>query len=67
MANVAATPTTVRQLRQLGYEVVVESGAGDRASFPDEGFVDGAVSCPVDVACRAISIKDLSDWQVASR
>ena len=26
--RVAATPTTVKQLRQLGYEVVVEPGAG---------------------------------------
>ena len=42
--RVAATPTTVRQLRQLGYEVVVEPGAGDRADFPDEGFVDAGAS-----------------------
>jgi H+-translocating NAD(P) transhydrogenase subunit alpha len=38
--RVAATPATVKQLRGLGYEVVVESGAGDRAAFPDQGFVD---------------------------
>jgi H+-translocating NAD(P) transhydrogenase subunit alpha len=38
--RVAATPTTVKQLRQLGYEVVVEPGAGDRADFPDQGFAD---------------------------
>jgi NAD(P) transhydrogenase subunit alpha len=38
--RVAATPATVRQLRQLGYEVVVEPGAGERADYPDEGFVD---------------------------
>ncbi len=42
--RVAATPTTVGQLRQLGYEVVVEPGAGDRADFPDEGFVDAGAS-----------------------
>ena len=30
----------VRQLQLLGYEVVVESGAGDRALFPNEGFVE---------------------------
>jgi H+-translocating NAD(P) transhydrogenase subunit alpha len=38
--RVAATPTTVKQLRQLGYDVVIEPGAGDRADFPDQGFVD---------------------------
>jgi proton-translocating NAD(P)+ transhydrogenase subunit alpha len=38
--RVAATPTTVGQLLKLGYEVVVESGAGDRSDFPDEAFVD---------------------------
>ena len=31
-------------MRQLGYEVVVEPGAGDRADFPDEGFVDAGAS-----------------------
>jgi H+-translocating NAD(P) transhydrogenase subunit alpha len=41
---VAATPTTVKQLRQLGYDVVVEPGAGDRASFPDQGFVDAGAT-----------------------
>ena len=38
--RVAATPTTVKQLRALGYDVVVEPGAGDRADFPDRGFVE---------------------------
>ena len=36
--RVAATPTTVGQLLKLGYEVVVESGAGDRSDFPDQSF-----------------------------
>jgi NAD(P) transhydrogenase subunit alpha len=35
---VAATPTTVRQLTALGYDVVVETGAGGAASFPDDGY-----------------------------
>ena len=38
--RVAATPTTVAQLLKLGYEVVVAPGAGERADFPDEAFVD---------------------------
>ena len=42
--RVAATPATVKQLLQLGYEVVVEPGAGDRADFPDQGFVDAGAT-----------------------
>ena len=42
--RVAATPATVKQLRQLGYEVVVEPGAGAGASFPDEGFVEAGAT-----------------------
>src|SRR3978361_2404475 len=37
--RVAATPTTVAQLIKLGYDVVVESGAGAKASFADEQYV----------------------------
>ena len=36
--RVAATPKTVEQLRGLGYEVVVEFGAGARASFADAAY-----------------------------
>jgi H+-translocating NAD(P) transhydrogenase subunit alpha len=42
--RVAATPATVGQLRKLGYEVVVEPGAGERADFPDEAFVDAGAT-----------------------
>ena len=38
--RVAATPTTVKQLRALGYEVVVEPDAGKNADFPDQVFAD---------------------------
>ncbi len=37
--RVAATPSTVEQLVKLGYDVVVESGAGALASFADEQYV----------------------------
>lgn len=37
--RVAATPATVSQLLKLGYDVVVEGGAGEAASFPDEAYV----------------------------
>ena len=38
--RVAATPTTVAQLSGLGYDVVIESRAGLRASFPDRAYAD---------------------------
>ena len=38
--RVAATPQTVGQLIKLGYDVLVESGAGVAASFSDEAFVE---------------------------
>ena len=42
--RVAATPTTVGQLQKLGYEVVVAPQAGERADFPDEGFVEAGAT-----------------------
>jgi proton-translocating NAD(P)+ transhydrogenase subunit alpha len=36
--RVAATPQTIAQLIKLGYEVVVESGAGAASSFSDAAF-----------------------------
>lgn len=36
--RVAATPITVRALRKLGYEVVVQHDAGRRASFTDAAY-----------------------------
>lgn len=42
--RVAATTNTVRQLIKLGFEVAVESGAGEGASFTDELYVDAGAS-----------------------
>ena len=42
--RVSATPATVRQLVGLGYEVVVETGAGARSSFSDEAYVDAGAT-----------------------
>src|SRR5689334_23389510 len=42
--RVAATPATVGQLLKLGYEVVVAPGAGERADFPDEAYVDAGAT-----------------------
>ncbi|WP_308471425.1 hypothetical protein [Arthrobacter sp. Y81] len=36
--RVAATPVTVGKLLELGYEVVVEKGAGEAASFRDDAY-----------------------------
>lgn len=36
--RVAATPDSVRELTKLGYEVAVESGAGQQASFSDDAY-----------------------------
>ncbi|HET8765831.1 MAG TPA: Re/Si-specific NAD(P)(+) transhydrogenase subunit alpha, partial [Pedococcus sp.] len=43
--RVAATPKTVGQLVGLGYDVVVERGAGARASFPDEAYAAAGATC----------------------
>jgi len=37
--RVSATPKTVPALIKLGYEVVVEKGAGARADFPDSEYI----------------------------
>ncbi|GAA1586974.1 Re/Si-specific NAD(P)(+) transhydrogenase subunit alpha [Kribbella sancticallisti] len=37
--RVAATPATVVELVKLGYDVVVEPGAGALSSFPDDAYV----------------------------
>jgi proton-translocating NAD(P)+ transhydrogenase subunit alpha len=42
--RVAATPQTVGQLLKLGYQVVVESGAGAASSFSDEAFTDAGAT-----------------------
>ncbi|HVV12596.1 Re/Si-specific NAD(P)(+) transhydrogenase subunit alpha [Amycolatopsis sp.] len=42
--RVAATPATVSQLLKLGYDVVVEPGAGAAASFSDEAYTEAGAS-----------------------
>ncbi|MEU5047569.1 Re/Si-specific NAD(P)(+) transhydrogenase subunit alpha, partial [Streptomyces griseorubiginosus] len=43
-ARVATTPATAAQLLKLGYEVVVERGAGAASSFPDEAYVEAGAA-----------------------
>jgi NAD(P) transhydrogenase subunit alpha len=42
--RVAATPKTVEQLRGLGYDVMVESGAGVAADFSDDAYATAGAS-----------------------
>ncbi|CAM3446498.1 Re/Si-specific NAD(P)(+) transhydrogenase subunit alpha [Nocardioides dubius] len=42
--RVAATPATVVQLAKLGYEVIVESGAGEASSFSDQAYVEAGAT-----------------------
>ncbi|GGC55814.1 Re/Si-specific NAD(P)(+) transhydrogenase subunit alpha [Hoyosella rhizosphaerae] len=42
--RVAATPATVGQLMKLGYDVVVESGAGELSNFSDVAYADAGAS-----------------------
>jgi NAD(P) transhydrogenase subunit alpha len=52
--RVAATPTTVTKLVALGYDVVVETGAGAASSFPDEAYAaSGATVGTTDEAWQA--------------
>ena len=36
--RVAATPETVKKLQKLGFEILIESGAGSAANFSDEAY-----------------------------
>jgi len=51
--RVAATPKTVSQLRGLGYDVVVQAGAGAAASYPDAAYA----------AEGATIVKDAAVWK----
>lgn len=42
--RVAATPATVIQLKKLGYDVLVEAGAGESSSFRDEAYVEAGAT-----------------------
>ena len=68
--RVAATPTTVAQLRKLGYHVFVETGAGLGASFDDDAYrevggviVDNAWNRDIVLAVGAPSDAQLLDMR----
>ena len=47
-SRVAATPNTVTQLTKLGFTVVIESGAGKKANFTDEAYVEAGATITKD-------------------
>ncbi|MCA8886218.1 MAG: NAD(P)(+) transhydrogenase (Re/Si-specific) subunit alpha, partial [Hyphomonadaceae bacterium] len=46
--RVAATPETVKKIVGLGHTVMVEAGAGARASFPDEQYTNAGAELSAD-------------------
>ncbi len=55
--RVATTPEVVTQLKKLGYDVAIESGAGDRASFSDKVYE--AAGC--EIVSSAAELWEQSD------
>jgi len=52
--RVAAVPETVHKIRKLGYEVMIEAGAGDAAAFADGTYAEaGATIVPNAAALYA--------------
>ena len=68
--RVAATPTTVRQLIELGYDVVVQSGAGLRSAFDDASYESaGAVTGDVDAVWHSdvvLGVNPPTEAQIAA-
>ena len=48
--RVAASPETVKKLSGLGFEVMVESGAGAPSHFSDDAFKDAGAAIGSDAA-----------------
>jgi NAD(P) transhydrogenase subunit alpha len=46
--RVSATPATVKRIMKLGFSVLVESGAGDGASYPDSAYEEAGASIAPD-------------------
>ena len=47
--RVAATPDSVKRLRELGFDVTVEAGAGDLAGYPDRLYEAAGASVAQDI------------------
>lgn len=66
-ARVAATPKSVEGLRSLGYDVVVESGAGLQASFEDSAYEAAGAVVVADAwgADIVLAVNEPSTSQIA--
>ncbi|ORA21489.1 Re/Si-specific NAD(P)(+) transhydrogenase subunit alpha [Mycobacterium aquaticum] len=63
--RVAATPATVVQLIKLGYDIVVDRGAGAAASFPDDDFVEAGAKIGKALEAEIVlGVNGLADWQL---
>ncbi|VEP11564.1 pyridine nucleotide transhydrogenase, alpha subunit [Hyella patelloides LEGE 07179] len=51
-ARVAATPETVKKLQKLGFEILIQSGAGESANFSDEAYEK--VGCNIITDARSL-------------
>ncbi|HEY4392589.1 MAG TPA: Re/Si-specific NAD(P)(+) transhydrogenase subunit alpha [Polyangia bacterium] len=49
-SRVAAVPDTVHKIKKLGFDVVVQAGAGDAASFADAVYVEAGATIAPDAA-----------------
>lgn len=54
--RVAATPETVQQLRALGLDVAVESGAGDGAGYGDAAFAAAGASIVPELTAESLDV-----------
>lgn len=48
--RVAATPDTAKRLQKLGFEVLVESGAGEKANFSDDAYQQAGCQVVADTS-----------------
>jgi NAD(P) transhydrogenase subunit alpha len=56
--RVAATPDSVKRLKTLGLEIVVERGAGLAAAYPDQAYVDAGAAL-ADSQAAAVGDADI--------
>ncbi len=68
-SRVALVPATITKLREIGFEVIVEKGAGIEASFTDEEYSEVALSGDRNEVLKSdiiISINPLPDDELKS-
>jgi len=46
--RVALVPESCKKLKQAGYDIIVESGAGAAAGYPDEAYREVGVALEAD-------------------